>query len=378
MLGKRLLGKRLFVTVFYLVIVTIHFIGCTSLKKDTDESDSTQSLEVAEEETYEIALVSDLGTIKDQSFNQASWEGIMTYALEHGVSYKNYQPEEGTLDAYVDNIELAIKNGAKLVVCPGYNFETPIFIVQDKYPEVTFILIDGEPHNVAYSESRIEDNVLAIMFQEEEAGFLAGYAAVKEGYTKLGFIGGMAVPAVIKYGYGFVQGCEKAAMEMGIQTEIVYTYAGTFGESDDAKNMAASWYQNGTQIIFACGGAIGNSVIEAAEMENGYVIGVDADQGSQSNVIITSAMKMIMTAVYQGIEQYYSGAFPGGTIQRFSAENNGIGLPMDTSRFRVFSKENYESIYKKLVAGEIQIINNEEDSTTKDIPLIATHVEFIH
>lgn len=372
-----MLGKRILVTVLCLFIVTVHFMGCFSLPKDTVDPNSTKSRKVTEKETYEIALVSDLGTIKDQSFNQASWEGIETYALEHGVSYKNYQPEEGTVDAYVDNIELAIKNGAKLVVCPGYNFETPVFMVQNKYPEVTFILIDGEPHNVAYSESSIENNVLAIMFREEEAGFLAGYAAVKDGYTKLGFIGGMAVPAVIRYGYGFVQGCEKAAIEMGIQTEVSYTYAGTFGESSDAKNMAASWYQNGTQIIFACGGAIGNSVIESAEMEKGYVIGVDSDQGSQSEVIITSAMKMITTAVYQGIEQYYSGTFPGGTIQRFSAENNGIGLPMDTSRFRVFSKEDYDSIYKKLVAGEIKIINNEEDSTTKDIPLIATDVEFI-
>lgn len=369
---------KIFVLTACLYIVSICVVGCSSSKNNSKVPETTEVVREEEKETYEIALVSDLGTIKDHSFNQASWEGIIQYATENNISYKNYQPQEGTADAYVENIELAIENGAKLVICPGYNFETPVYIAQDKYPDVTFILIDGEPHNMAHSESRIEDNVKAILFKEEQAGFLAGYAVVKEGYTKLGFVGGMAVPSVIRFGYGFVQGCDYAAKEMGINTEISYTYAGTFSESEDAKNMAVSWYQRGTQVIFACGGAIGDSVIAAAEQENGKVIGVDADQSIESETVITSAMKMITAAVYGGIKEYYSGNFQGGSIQLFLVENNGIGLPMNTSRFTVFSKEDYDNIYSKLLTENIEINNQVDDATTSDLTLDATNIYFVH
>lgn len=369
---------RLLVLAVCLYIVSVSFWGCGNAKNDLEAPETQEAVKEEEKETYEIALVSDLGTINDHSFNQASWEGIIKYATEYKISYKNYEPMEGTLDAYLENIELAIANGAKLVICPGYNFETPVYIAQDKYPDVMFILIDGEPHNIAYSESRMEDNVLALLFKEEQAGFLAGYAAVKDGYTKLGFVGGMAVPSVIRYGYGFVQGCDYAANEMGIDTEIAYTYAGTFSESEDAKNMAASWYQSGTQVIFACGGAIGDSIIAAAEQENARVIGVDADQSIESETVITSAMKMITSAIYHGIEEYYSGNFPGGSIQRFSVENDGVGLPLDTSKFTVFSKADYDQIYTKLVSGNIEINNQVENATTADLTLYATTINFLH
>ena len=138
-------------------------------------------------------MVTDLGTIDDKSFNQGAWEGLTRYAEENSISYKYYQPQEGTTDSYLETIGLAVEGGAKLIVCPGFLFEEPVFLAQDEYPDVTFILLDGEPHSGDYSEYRTNDNVMPILFQEDEAGFLAGYAAVKEGYTKLGFMGGMAV-----------------------------------------------------------------------------------------------------------------------------------------------------------------------------------------
>ena len=163
-------------------------------------------------EGYELALVTDLGTIDDKSFNQGAWEGLKKYAEENSIAYKYYQPQEGTTDSYLETIGLAIEGGAKLVVCPGFLFEEPIYMAQDKYPDVHFILLDGEPHDADYNY-KTNDNVMPILFQEDQAGFLAGYAAVKDGYTKLGFMGGMAVPAVIRFGYGFVQGAEFAAEE---------------------------------------------------------------------------------------------------------------------------------------------------------------------
>ena len=329
---------------------------------------------------YELALVTDLGTIDDKSFNQGAWEGLKKYAEENGISYKYYQPQEGTTDSYLETIGLAIEGGAKLVVCPGFLFEEPIYMAQDKYPDVHFILLDGEPHD-AENNHKTNDNVMPIMFQEDQAGFLAGYAAVKDGYTKLGFMGGIAVPAVIRYGYGFVQGAEYAAAEDGVTgVEIMYNYTGAFAATPEAQSMAASWYQNGTEVIFGCGGAVGNSVMAAAQEKGAKVIGVDVDQSSESDTVITSAMKLLSNSVYDGVKDFYDGSFPGGKTSVFTVANNGVGLPMETSKFEKFSQEQYDAIYKKLADGEIKLVqfSAENNDPTKDLTDMAnTTVKFV-
>ena len=271
--------------------------------KDEGKTEGGESTEAAASQAggYELALVTDLGTIDDKSFNQGAWEGLKKYAEENSITYKYYQPQEGTTDAYLETIGLAIEGGAKLVVCPGFLFEEPIYIAQDKYPDIHFILLDGEPHDAEYNY-KTGSNVMPILFQEDQAGFLAGYAAVKDGYTKLGFMGGMAVPAVIRFGYGFVQGAEFAAEEDGVTgVEVMYNYTGGFAATPEAQSMAASWYQNGTEVIFGCGGAVGNSVMAAAQEKNAKTIGVDVDQSSESDTVITSAMKLLSNSVYDGV-----------------------------------------------------------------------------
>lgn len=329
---------------------------------------------------YELALVTDLGTIDDKSFNQGAWEGLKKYADENSITYKYYQPQEGTTDSYLETIGLAIEGGAKLVVCPGYLFEEPIFLAQDQYPDVTFILLDGEPHSGDYSEYRTNANVMPILFQEDEAGFLAGYAAVKDGYTKLGFMGGMAVPAVIRYGYGFVEGAEAAAAEMGIDgIQVMYNYTGAFEATPEAQSMAASWYQNGTEVIFGCGGAVGNSVMAAAQEKGAKVIGVDVDQSFESETVITSAMKQLSNSVYDGIKDFYAGSFPGGKTTVFKAENEGVGLPMATSKFNTFTEADYDAVYEKLVAGEFTLTAPSVDNNnpTVDLTLEKTTINFV-
>lgn len=370
--------KKVLPIILMISIVSFFVFGCSKLKEDTYKTNSVAGItREAQKETCEMALVTDLGTLKDNSFNQAIGEGMKQYADEHRISYKYYQPEEGTTDAYVETIDLAVEDGAKIVICPGYLFENPVYIVQDKYPDVYFILLDGKPHNAAYSVSRIEKNVLAILFREEQAGFLAGYAAVKDGNTRLGFMGGMAVPAVIRYGYGFVQGADLAANELGIDIEIMYTYTGSFIANKEIQSLSGFWYQNGTEVIFACGGALGVSVMAAAEETDAKVIGVDIDQSTSSDRVITSAMKMLTKTVYSAIESYYQDSFQGGTVQKVSAENNGIGLPMETSRFDTFSQTDYEEVYAKLVSGEIRIDNRTDDSTTADLILNSTKIKYI-
>ena len=340
-----------------------------------EEAQATAS-EANAEGGYELALVTDLGTIDDKSFNQGAWEGMKKYAEENGISYKYYQPQEGTTDAYVETIGLAIEGGAKLVVCPGFLFEEPVYIVQEQYPEVSFILLDGEPHDADYNYAT-KENVMPILFQEDQAGYLAGYAAVKDGNTKLGFMGGMAVPAVIRYGYGFVQGADAAAQEMGVDVEVMYNYTGAFAATPEAQAMAASWYQNGTEVVFGCGGAVGNSVMAAAEEAGAKVIGVDVDQSPESETVITSAMKQLSVSVYDGVKAFYDGSFPGGSTTVFTAANDGVGLPMETSKFAAFAQADYDALYAKLSAGEIEIQNGTDDSTTADLTLAKTTVNFV-
>lgn len=333
------------------------------------ESTESSAADDTAADGYELALVIDVGTIDDKSFNQGSWEGIQKYAEESGVASKYYKSAEATTDSFMETIELAIEGGAKTVVCPGFLFEEPIYNLQTQYPDVHFILVDGEPHD-ADNNYNTTENTMPILYEEDEAGFLAGYAAVKDGYTKLGFMGGLALPAVIRYGYGFLAGADYAAEEMGIDgVEVTYYYTGSFDATPEAQTMAASWYQAGTEVIFACGGSVGNSVMAAAEASEGAkVIGVDVDQSSESETVITSAMKMLSNSVYDAVKSVYDGSFKGGETAIFNAANDGVGLPMDTSKFETFTQADYDTIYAAIVAGDITI-DNDTDKEISDLGL---------
>ncbi len=348
----------------------------------TEESGEAADVQ-SEDGKFELALITDIGTIDDKSFNQGSWEGLSQYAVENGnKSHKYYKPAEKSTDAYVSTIDLAVEGGAKLIVCPGFLFEEAIFIAQDAHPDVKFVLLDGTPHNEDYSEFRIEQNVYSVFYAEEQAGYLAGYAAVKDGNKSLGFMGGMAVPAVVRFGYGYIQGADAAAKELGLtEVPMYYNYTGGFSATPEAQTLAASWYQNGTDVIFGCGGAVGNSVMAAAEQAGKKVIGVDVDQSPESQTVITSAMKGLGSSVYQAVESYYRGDFEGGKSVIFDASNAGIALPMETSKFETFSQEDYDAIYNKLSAGEIKIVKDVDDNgntvNITDIPTSVVKVIFV-
>ena len=369
--------KKVVATILVLSMVCAFFTGCGK-------------------KMYELALVTDVGTIDDKSFNQGAWEGLEQYAKENKISHKYYKPTEKTTASYIETIGMAVDNGAKLVVCPGYLFEEAVYKVQDTYPDTKFILLDGTPHDKDYTDFKHNDNVLAILYAEEQAGFLAGYAAVKDGYTDLGFMGGMAVPAVIRYGYGYAQGANYAAQELGIANiNLNYNYTGGFEATPEVKGMAASWFSSGTQIIFGCGGGLGNSVMAAAaEDASGEkaVIGVDVDQSPESETVITSAMKGLGSSVYDGIKAFYANEFPGGQVVTRDASNDGVQLPMETSKFKTFTAADYDAIFAKLVAGEITLTkdadangnaivltddgNTSDDTTTLDDDLTNVTIKF--
>jgi len=339
-----------------------------------------QATDTPADGTFEIALITDVGTIDDKSFNQGAWEGVVAYAEEANKTYKYYKPSEKSDDAYLTSIDLAVKAGAKIIVCPGYLFEVPIFNAQDKYPEVHFIILDGNPHAGDWVPV-VKDNTLSIFYAEEEAGFLAGYAAVKDGYKNLGFMGGIAVPAVIRFGYGYIQGAEVAAQELGLadgEVKVKYTYVGNFDATPENMAKAAAWYNEGTEVIFACGGAVGNSVMKAAETAKTKVIGVDVDQSSESETVMTSSMKNLTKSVYDALKLFYDEKFPGGDIQVLDATVGGVQLPMENSKFEKFSQADYDEVYGKIVNKEFEILGDQDVAGPKEIETQKVVVEEIN
>ena len=320
-----------------------------------------------------VALVTDVGNIDDKSFNQGAWEGVVAFGqangMKQGEGYDYYRPSEDSTEARVETINTAIKNGANVIVCPGYLFEDAIYNVQDANPEVMFLLLDGEPHNADYTDYKTAENTHNILYQEEQAGFFAGYAAVKDGYTKLGFLGGMAVPAVVRYGYGFVQGANAAAEEMGVadQVSVKYWYCGGFAPTDDIKIKMAGWFTDGTEVVFSCGGGIYLSAVAAATAANGKVIGVDVDQSAESDCIITSAMKGLTNSVVLALNDLkandgkWSADYAGKTAV-LGAADDCVGLPTAAGSWRLntFTVDEYNALFEKVKNGSIAISKDTE------------------
>lgn len=332
-------------------------------------------------DSYEIALVTDVGNIDDKSFNEGAWTGVKQFAEDKGVTYAYYRPSEDSTEARVETMKDAIAKGAKTIVCPGYLFEDAVYEMQSAYPDVNFLLLDGEPHTPDYATYETTSNTHCILYKEEQAGYLAGYAAVMEGYTKLGFLGGMAVPAVVRYGYGYVQGADAAAKELGLSQGDVtmkYWYSGVFAPSDDIKTKMDGWYTEGTEVVFSCGGGIYLSCVAAAEAAQAKVIGVDVDQSAESELIITSAMKALSHSVVLALTSLYDNggvwtADYAGQTAVLGAADDCIGLPTADGSWRLskFTVDQYNALYAKLKDGSV-VVDNSSDTTVTPTTSIVT------
>lgn len=380
---KKTTGKHLFsggekmkklLAMLLVLAMVLSMAACGG--EETNSDDGAATTEAPKAEGYEIALVTDVGNIDDKSFNQGAWEGVKKFAEDNGKTYNYYRPSEDSTAARVETIKAAIEKGAKAVVCPGYLFEDAVFEVQTLFPDVNFLLLDGEPHTADYATYKTEANTHNILYKEEQAGYLAGYAAVKDGYKKLGFLGGMAVPAVIRYGYGFVQGANAAAEEMGIagDVSVKYWYCGGFAPTDDIKTKMSGWYTDGTEVVFSCGGGIYLSATAAAEAAGAKVIGVDVDQAAESATIITSAMKGLTNSVVLALDAMYKngGKWPAdyaGQTANLGAADDCVGLPTasDSWRLTTFTVDEYNALFAKVKTGEIQISNSSDVAPTVSI-----------
>ena len=329
--------------------------------------------------TYQVAFVTDVGQLKDKAFNQGTFDGVKLYAAANGLSYKYYQPANGseaTDDDRYDAMKAAVEGGADVVVCAGYLQEAALKKAAIEYPETPFVFIDGYP--LTDDAGNTLSNVAGIAFKEEQAGYLAGYAVVMDGFTKLGFSGGGGGtnPACCRFGYGYVQGANHAAEELGITVDMNYSwqYGSTFSASTDLQTMINGWYVNGTEIVFACGGSMFQSIVAAASANDKFVIGVDVDQSGESEYVVTSAMKGLADAVQWAVAKVYDGTFDtiGGQQASLGVADNAVELPTgaDSWRFETFNVEEYESLYQQMVDGTLVV---DDDYTVMDNAETATN-----
>ncbi|MCL1994871.1 MAG: BMP family ABC transporter substrate-binding protein [Defluviitaleaceae bacterium] len=372
--------KKLFFVCWLLVMVACSPAPQEPLPQQGQDEQVSQNGEVQQDEQdqqveetgngIEIALVVSHGGINDGSFNQGSWEGMVAFANSHNVSAAHFTPAEFTDAGYIAAIELAVQAGANIVLTPGFTFAHAIYSAQDIFPGVYFAIFDELPSNPQTWEPRIEQNTVAVTYAEEQAGFLAGFAVVMEGHRQLGFIGGMPMPPVVRFGHGFVLGAEYAATTLGLDpgaVTIMYHYAMTFEPAPEVQTLAAAWFNAGTEVIFAAAGGAGAAVMAAAEAQDGLVVGVDSDQANDSPTVITSALKGVAVSVYNILVDYFEGQFPGGTVLTFGADTYGVGLSMETSRFENFTNEQYLEIFDRITEIPIAV---SVDQAAGDIPLI--------
>mgnify|MGYP000419415565 FL=1 len=387
---KAFISRRDFLKVTGLVGAAAALTACGGSSSSTSTASSAAASSAASAgseaagKITKVALTCDTGTIDDESFNQACWSAVSAYM---GDDCQYYIPEADASDEDRETmIRQAVNDGAEVIVCVGYLYGASLAWAAEQYPDVKFIAIDVTQGDIGTDS--IPTNCYCITFKEEQAGYMAGYAIAKDGKTKLGFLGGMAVPAVIRYGYGFVQGADAAAQELGQNIEINYFYGGQFYGDANITSRMEGWYSNGTQVVFACGGGIYTSAVEAALKSNGYVIGVDVDQnyigvngvadGSYAyNPFITSAMKGLSAAVETALSDIEAGEWGeiSGSNGNFGLEDGDyVGLPTDEDswNFDTFTVEDYEALKEKIASGEITVDNSSDDATKPTVSEFTT------
>lgn len=337
---------------------------------------------------YRVCMITDSGDITDQSFNQMTYEACRDFCKENNIDFTYLKPDGDTDYARDAMVDVAVAKGYNILVMPGYVFAQALIDTTFKYPDIKFIALDLGGGDIAatavggayYENPAAYDpadyyntkNTYCAIYQEQIPGYLAGYAAVKLGFRKLGYLGGMAVPGVMRFGYGYVQGVDEAAKELNVtkDVELNYAYGGQFYGSTEITAAMDTWYNRGTEIVFACGGGIFTSVAEAAAKEDGYVIGVDSDQSPiidayRKGMTVTSAMKSLRATVDMCLDsiifsntwdQHVGKIESLGLVSGDDTSLNYVGLPEDTTHWnKDFTVDDYKKLVKDIYEGKVKI-----------------------
>lgn len=363
-----------FLALLLALVMSLSLVACGGGSDTTTDESTDGEGDTSENATYQVAMITDYGDITDQSFNQTTYEACQEFCDAEGIQFNYYKPQGDSTADRVAMVDAAIADGYNVVVMPGYAFAETIKETAELYPDVTFIALDVAQGDLG-EDYTVPSNVYCAVYQEELCGYMAGYAAVKLGYTHLGVLGGMAVPAVQRFGYGFVQGADAAAVELGIADQVVieYAYGNQFYGDADITAYMDNWYQTlGVQVVFASGGGIYTSAAEAAAKVGGKLIGVDVDQSANINtygegMCVTSAMKGLAETVKHMLSEVVAGNFAnyGGKIETLGLVNgddptaNYVQLPMETTQWGDgFTQDDYKALVKAMYDGEVTVSND--------------------
>lgn len=377
------MGLRKFTIVAVAAVCAVSLFSCS--KKSSAQNAGAEA-------AVKIAMVTDSGDITDQSFNQTSYTACKEYAGQNSLPFNYYKPAGDSTADRVASINAAVQDGYNVLVLPGYLFAEAIVETAEMNSDILFIGLDiGEFDLMSAAEAhglkdwKVPSNVFCAVYKEEIPGFMAGYAAVKEGFTHLGFLGGMAVPAVIRYGFGYVQGIDRAAQEMGISDKVTveYVYGGQFYGDQQIKAFMDGWYKNrGVEVVFACGGGIWTSAADAAKDAGGKVIGVDTDQSALINayadgMCVTSAMKglgatvkSVLSAIQEGKWNEFSGKIESlGLVSADDMSVNYVQLPTDTWTMKNFTVADYRKLVAEIFSGSITVSNETAEPPAHSVKL---------
>ena len=371
------------------LVMSLSLVACGS-KNEEPKTDDTSDTQVEEptEGAYKIAMITDYGDITDQSFNQTTYEACKAFAEDNSIEFNYFKPAGDNTADRVAMIEKAVDEGYNVIVMPGYAFGGAIVETAPKFSDVKFIALDVSAGDLG-DGFEVPDNLYCAVYQEELCGYMAGYAAVKLGYKNLGYLGGMAVPAVVRFGYGYVQGVDAAAAEMGLtDVTLNYVYGGQFFGDADITAVMDTWYQSGTEVVFACGGGIYTSVVDAAKKVGGKVIGVDVDQSAniaeyagEDGLTLTSAMKGLYPTTYDTLtdvvlngnwDNYKGKIATLGLISGDDPTANYVQIPMDTTQWGDgFTQDDYKAMVKDMYDGKITVSNDTSKSPADFATVIA-------
>ena len=390
-----------FLALMLALVMALSLVACGQKNQDSNGTYDTDKDTDVTDVAYKVAMITDYGDITDQSFNQTTYEACKAFAEANGVDFQYFKPAGDNTADRVAMIESAVDQGYNVIVMPGYAFGAAIAETAPKFSDVKFIALDVSAGDLGEG-FEVPANLYCAVYQEELCGYMAGYAAVKLGYKNLGFLGGMAVPAVQRYGYGFVQGVDAAAAELKLtDVKVNYAYGNQFFGDADITAAMDTWYAGGTEIVFACGGGIYTSAVDAAKkVEGAKVIGVDVDQaavianyatgeGADAATVegykaltVTSAMKGLYPATFDtltdvivnGNWEKYSGKID--TLGLVSADDpaaNYVQIPMESTQWAdgKFTQDDYKTLVKAMFDGTLTV-SNDITKAAKDFATVIT------
>ena len=390
-----------FLALILALVMALSLVACGQKNQDSNGTYDTDKDTDVTDVAYKVAMITDYGDITDQSFNQTTYEACKAFAEANGVDFQYFKPAGDNTADRVAMIESAVDQGYNVIVMPGYAFGAAIAETAPKFSDVKFIALDVSAGDLGEG-FEVPANLYCAVYQEELCGYMAGYAAVKLGYKNLGFLGGMAVPAVQRYGYGFVQGVDAAAAELKLtDVKVNYAYGNQFFGDADITAAMDTWYAGGTEIVFACGGGIYTSAVDAAKkVEGAKVIGVDVDQaavianyaageGADAATVegykaltVTSAMKGLYPATFDtltdvivnGNWEKYSGKID--TLGLVSADDpaaNYVQIPMESTQWAdgKFTQDDYKALVKAMFDGTLTV-SNDITKAAKDFATVIT------